>query len=216
MWLRGIFRLPGIRLASHSPGLRISSTRGGSALANSSATFAARHSLGLPNEVGPCRKRCHAPVKIASYVIESDAAQAQRSFLFAARLGNNHDRPGAIEQCSRPGSVLAAKPDIDAAGKMPFGELGSVAHIENLSACISQSNDFIERDRLQNLLKVDVERYTLARVENGVVCKVLRSIGLVRGDERNKLILRHGLQRVVHTALIAERRDRVRRKLLTA
>ena len=78
------------------------------------------------------------------------------------------------------------------------------------------ADDFIERNRLQNLLQVAVQRYPLAGIQNGVVGKILRSIGLVGRNHANEFFLRHRLQRVIHAPLISKRRNRVRGKLLAA
>ena len=57
---------------------------------------------------------------------------------------------------------------------------------------------------MQDLLEIAFECAALAGVEDGVVGEVLRSVGLIGGDEVDELILRHGLKGVVQFALIAE------------
>ena len=69
---------------------------------------------------------------------------------------------------------------------------------------------------MENLFEILVQRGALARVEDGVVGEVRRSIGLVGRDQTNEFLLRHGLQGVVQAPLISERRDRVGGKLLSA
>ena len=118
----------------------------------------------------------------------------------------------AIEHRAGPGGVLAAESDVDAAGEMALGELGGVADVEDLRARISQVEDFVELDGLQNLFEIAVERGALAGVEDGVVGEVLRSVGLVGGDEADELLLRHGLQRVVEAALDRRAERRCRRR----
>ena len=87
-------------------------------------------------------------------MIETDAAQAQGGFLFASRLGNNHDGLGAVEDRARPGGVLAAESDIDAAGEVTLGVLGGIADVEDLSARISHAEDFVEIDGMENLFEI--------------------------------------------------------------
>ena len=69
---------------------------------------------------------------------------------------------------------------------------------------------------MENLLQILVQRGALAGVEDGVVGEVGRSVGLVGRDQANEFLFRHGLQRVIQSPLISERRDRVGGKLLAA
>ena len=64
---------------------------------------------------------------------------------------------------------------------------------------------------MENLLQIVVQRDALAGVENSVVGEVRRRVGLVGGDQTNKFIFRHGLERIIQTPLVAQGRDRVRR-----
>ena len=142
-----MFTLPSMCLVAHSRGFLISSTSGGSAPANSSATIGA-----LTRSVGHTRsgrsgKRFHASLQVAFDVIETDAAQAQGGFLLASGLGDDHDGLGAVEHRARPGGVLAAESDVDAAGEVTLGVLGGVADVEDLSARVSHAQDFVEIDR---------------------------------------------------------------------
>ncbi len=155
-------------------------------------------------------------MQVALDVIEADAAQAQGGFLLASRLGNDHDGLGAVEHGAGPSGVLAAEPDVDAAGQVTLGVLGGIANVEDLRACIAHPQDFIELDRVVNLFEIVVQCGALAGVENRVVSEVRGRVGLVGGNETDKFLFRHGLQGVIQSPLIAERRDRVGRKLLPA
>jgi hypothetical protein len=87
-----------------------------------------------PHQLRPVGQRFHARLQVSFDVIESDTAQPQGSFLFAPRLSNDHDGLGAIEHCARPGGVLPAESDVDAAGQDLFQILvqrGALASIEN-------------------------------------------------------------------------------------
>jgi hypothetical protein len=117
-------------------------------------------------------------------VIETDAAQAQGGFLLAARLGNDHDGFGAVEDRARPGGVLAAESYVDASGEVALGVLGGLADVQNLSPVVSHPQDFGEIDGMENLFEILVQRGALAGVENGVIGEVRRSVGLVGRDRR--------------------------------
>ena len=138
-------------------------------------------------------------------MIEADAAQAQRGFLFASGLGDDHDGLGAVEHGARPGGVLAAESDIDAAGQVALGVFGGIANVQNLRACVSHAQDFVEFDGMQHLFEIVVERRALAGVENGVVREVRRGVGLIGRDQVDEFLFRHGLKRVVETPLLAQR-----------
>ena len=69
---------------------------------------------------------------------------------------------------------------------------------------------------MENLFQILVQRGALPGVEDGVISEVRRSVGLVRRDQTNEFLLCHGLQGVVQTPLISQRRDRVGGKLLPA
>ncbi len=149
-------------------------------------------------------------------MIETDTAQAQGGFLLASGLGDDHDGLGAVEHRTRPGGVLPAQSDIDAAGEVALGILGGVADVEDLSARVSHPQDLVEIDGMENLFQILVQRGALASIQDGVVGEVRRRVGLVRRDQTNEFLLRHGLQGVIQTPLISERRDRVGGKLLPA
>ena len=123
---------------------------------------------------------------------------------------------GAVEHRARPGGVLPAQSDVDAAGQVTLGVLGGVTHVEDLSAVVSHSKNLVQIDGLQNLFEILVERGALAGIEDRIVSEVGRSIRLVRRDKTNEFLLRHRLQGVIQAPLISERRDGVGGKLLAA
>src|SRR6185437_107700 len=143
--------------------------------------------FGGGDEAGAVSKGGHAFVEIAAHVIEADAAEAECGFVLAAGFGDDDDGFFAVEQRSGPRGVLAAEADVEAAGEMALGELYRVADVEELDkirdAGFLQREDFVERERLQDFFEIAVECAALARVEDGVVGEVLRSVGLVGGDE---------------------------------
>jgi hypothetical protein len=69
---------------------------------------------------------------------------------------------------------------------------------------------------MENLFEILVQRGAFTGVEDGVIGEVRRSVGLIRRDKTNKFLLCHGLQGVVQSPLISQRRDRVGGKLLSA
>ena len=69
---------------------------------------------------------------------------------------------------------------------------------------------------MENLFEILVQRGALASIEDRVVGEIRRSVGLVGRDQANEFLLRHGLQGVIQTPLISERRDRIGGKLLSA
>ena len=83
-------------------------------------------------QIGP-RLQASQPVRqIADDVIEADAAEPYRRFLLAARVGDDHDRPLAIEHGAGPRRILSAEADVDAASQMPLREVPGIAHVEHL------------------------------------------------------------------------------------
>ena len=113
-------------------------------------------------------------------------------------------------------AILAAQSDIDAAGDVPLGVLCRIAHIQNLRSCIAQAQNLLEFHRLQHLFERLVQRGPLARVEDGVEREVRRRVRLIGGDKSREFLLRHRLQCVVEAPLIAQRRHRIRGKILAA
>src|SRR6266478_3508981 len=103
-----------------------------------------------------------------------------------------------------PSSILSAESDVDAACEMAFGVLGCITHVEDLCARISHAKDLVQVNGLENLLQILVERGVFASVENGVVSEIRWSVGLVGCDQKNKLLLRHGLQGVIQAPLVSE------------
>ena len=51
---------------------------------------------------------------------------------------------GAVEHGARPGGVLAAEADVDAAGEMGGGEFDGVADVEDLGSLVAEFEDLIE------------------------------------------------------------------------
>ena len=66
---------------------------------------------------------------------------------------------------------------------MAFGELGGVADVEDLRACVAQVQDIVEIDGMERLFEVPVEGGAFLGVENRVVGEVGRGVGLVGGYE---------------------------------
>ncbi len=113
-------------------------------------------------------------------MIEADSSEAESGFLLASGFGDDDDGSGRVEDGARPGCVLAAEADVDAAGEMAFCVLGCVADIENLRTCVAHSENPIEINRLEDLLERCVECGPLASVEDGVEGEVCGSIGADR------------------------------------
>ena len=86
----------------------------------------------------------------------------------------------------------------------------------NLGARVAHPENFVEIDGMQNLFEIVVQRGALARIEDGVVGEIGGSVGLVGGHQTNEIFLRHGLQGVIQSPLIAQRRDGIGGKLLAA
>ena len=95
----------------------------------------------------------------------------------------------AVQDGARPGGILAAQSDVDAAGEVPLGIFGGVADVENLSARISHSQDFGQIDGMENLFEILLQRRALASIEDGIVGEVRRSVGLVGRDQTNEFLL---------------------------
>src|SRR5215472_10768103 len=68
---------------------------------------------------------------------------------------------------------------------------------------------------MENLFQILIQRGALAGVEDCVIGEIRWGVRLVRRDKTNEFLLGHGLQSVVQTPLISERRDRVGGKLLS-
>lgn len=179
------------------------------------------HHLGVDAEGGPDKVLAmgeggHAVLQVAHDVIEADAAEAGGGFLFAAGLGDDDDRLRAIEDGAGPGGVLASEADVDAAGEVSFGVLGWVANIEDLDAGIAMGDYLIEFDGMERAVEHVFESGALAGIEDRVVGEIGRGVGLVSGDDGDELILRHGLERVVEKALLAQGGEGVGGELLAA
>ena len=84
---------------------------------------------------------------------------------------------------------------------MTLREFGGIANVEKVRARVSHPQHFIQLDDPQNLFEIAVEKSALAAIENGVVGEIRRSVRLVCRDQKNELLLRHRLQRVVHQPL---------------
>src|ERR1700686_4907244 len=130
-------------------------------------------------------------------MIETDTAQAQGGFLLAARRGDDHNGLGTVEYGPRPGRVLSPEPNVNAPGQVPVGVLVGIADVQNLSSAISHPEDFGKIDGMEYQCEILVQRSVLPSVEDRVIGKVRRSVGLVGRDKTNKFLLRHGLQCVV-------------------
>ena len=139
--------------------------------------------------------------------VEADAAWADGGPGFAARRRDDDDGVFAIEDRAGPGGVLAAEADVDAASEMSGGEFGGVARVENLRAGGLQSQNGIERERVQALFEGLIERGALFAVEDGVVGEVVGGFGLVGGDDLDEGVFGHGLERVVDATLFTDGGD---------
>src|SRR5258706_5012761 len=121
-----------------------------------------------------------------------------------------------MEYRTGPCGVLPTESDIDATGDVTLGILGGFTDVENLSARVAHLKNLVQIDGMESLFQTLVQRGALARIEDGIVGEISRSVGLVGRDQTNELLLRHGLQGVVQTPLISKGRDRIGGKLLPA
>jgi hypothetical protein len=172
--------------------------------------------LGWPDEIGAVGEGGHTFAEIAEDVIETDASKPNCGFVFATGLGDEDNGFGAIKNGARPGGVLAAESDVDAASEMSFRVLRGIAHVENLGAAIAESENLVEFDGLENFFKLLVEGGAFAGVEDRVVGEIWWRVGLIGGDKANEFVFRHRFQGVIELALLAQSRDRVGRQLLAA
>src|SRR5262249_9842606 len=78
--------------------------------------------------------------EISNDLIEADAPQPKGGFAFAPGVCDHHDRPFAVEDCSRPTRILAPETDVDAAREMSRREFRGIARVEQLGA------DFLQRE----------------------------------------------------------------------
>src|SRR6202050_2638108 len=115
-----------------------------------------------------------------------------------------------------PGGELATQADVDAATQMAPCEAVGLAYIQDLRTLLGATQKFLQSHAPQNLQQIVLECGTLARVENGVVREIGRSVRLIRAHDLNELFARHGPQRIVVATLLAQRRDRLRRNVFAA
>src|SRR4029450_4220607 len=130
-------------------------------------------------------------MEITDDAIESDAAEAHRRLLLTTRFRDDHDRSLRAENRACPRGVLAAEPDVYAAGEMCGRELGGVAGIEDLRTRALKVEKLLQRHRLQPPGERLVERRTLFRVQHRVVHEVRRRVWLIRCDELNEGLAGH-------------------------
>jgi hypothetical protein len=163
--------------------------------------------VGKRDEVGTGFQTLQAVFQIAGDVVKADTAKPDGGFVFAAGRGNDDDRMIMIQNGAGPGGVLAVEADVDAAGKMSGTELFGFASVQDLRAFGLQSKHHVESERLQLAFQSFVQRGAFFAVENGVIDKIGRGVGLVGGDQVDEGLLGHGLQGVVQPALLAHGGD---------
>ena len=110
------------------------------------------------DEVGARVEAAQAVLQVADDVVEADATEANGGFFFAAGRRDDDDGIFSIENRSGPSGVLAAEADVDAAFEMSGGELGGIARVENLRVGGLQTQNCVERQRIQALFEGLIER----------------------------------------------------------
>jgi len=148
--------------------------------------------------------------------IEADPAQAKGRLCLRAGISDDEDRSRGIEQCPRPCCVLPAEPDVDAAGQVGRGKFGRVSGVEELRAVVNSDGSLFDCQRFQFARERLIERRPLTAVQYGVVGEVRRCVGLIRRYQLDEAFLRHRLQRIIETPLIADRGYRLLRDRFAA
>jgi len=95
-------------------------------------------------------------------------------------------------------------------------KLRRVSRVEELRAIVDGGSDLLDGQRLQFARERLIQRRPHTAVQHGVVGEVRRRIRLIRGHELDEALLRHRLERVIHTPLIPDGRYRFLRDCLAA
>ena len=94
-----------------------------------------------------------------------------------------------------------AQGDVDAVRHVRAGEVGRVAHVEQLSTGSFERDDVVEPEWLERAREHLVKRGVLLAVQLDVMGEIGGRLGLVGRHQRDELLGAHGLQRVVVAAL---------------
>lgn len=100
--------------------------------------------LGGDQKIGTSLERAQTIFEIPGEVVEADASETNGGFIFARRVGDDHDGLAVIEDSAGPGGVLTVEANIDAADEMGRSEFVRIAGIENLRAVGLKLEDSIE------------------------------------------------------------------------
>jgi len=79
-----------------------------------------------------------------------------------------------------------------------------VSRVEKLRAIADSGSGLFDRQRLQFACERLIEGRPLSAVQHGVIGEVRRRVGLIRGHELDEAFLRHRLESVIETPLIAD------------
>src|SRR3979490_291592 len=134
-------------------------------------------------------------------MIEPNASEPHRRFLFTPWVRDNHDGTLATENSAGPGRKLTAEPDVDTAGQVRGGEYLRISRVERLTAHFLNRENLVERHRVQFAGKRLVEGRVFLTVQHRIIGEVGRRVRLIGRDEIDKRRLAHRLQGVIGSAL---------------
>src|SRR5439155_26691158 len=106
----------------------------------------------------------HTP-EVSGDVLEPDSPESYRGLLLPPGLGDDDDRPRALEDRPGPGRVAPAEANVDAAGQVGAGEVGRVARVQELGVAGGEREHLVQGERLQLLFERLAEPRPLPRVE---------------------------------------------------
>lgn len=168
---------------------------------------------GPPRQLRSIGEALDAAVEHAEHVVEADAGQAQLALLLGAGIGDEHDPAAGRDDGPDVLGVPAVDADVDRPGEVAGRERCRVTGVEHDRALGPGGEDLVEVHRPRRRV---VEQLAGRLVEPCVEPEVAGGARLAVGDGADELVDRHGLQRVVGRALLADGGHGLGRELLAA